>query len=67
MVGVELQFRVPQTAGLSLIKVDSGAGGGGDMTQLSLGASCFLQLSVLAETSEKETLHSPSKYSFHTT
>lgn len=55
MVGVELQFRVPHTAGLSLVKVDdSGAGGGGDMTQLSLGTSCFLQISVFAATLKKK-------------
>jgi hypothetical protein len=50
MVGVDVQFRVPPTAGLSLKEVDSGAGGGGDITQLSLGISCFLQLPVFVAT-----------------
>jgi len=45
-----VQFRVPPTAGLSLKEVDSGAGGGGDITQLSLGISCFLQLPVFVAT-----------------
>jgi hypothetical protein len=50
-MGVEVQFGIPPAAGLSLVKFnDTGAGGGGDMTELSLGISCFLQLLASAGT-----------------
>lgn len=56
MLGVEVLFRVPPAAGLSLVKVKgSGAGGGGDMTQLSLVISCFFQFSVFAATEKNNT------------
>jgi hypothetical protein len=48
-MGVEVQFKIPPAAGLSL-ENDIGAGGGGDMTEVSLGISCFLQLFVSAVT-----------------
>jgi hypothetical protein len=54
-MGVGVQFRIPPAAGPSLIYVnDTGAGGGGDMTELSLGISCFLQLFVSALNKKKK-------------
>jgi hypothetical protein len=53
MLGVEVLFRVPPAAGLSL--KGSGAGGGGDMTQLSLVISCFFQFSGFAATEKNNT------------
>jgi len=56
MLGVELLFRVPPAAGLSLVRIKgSRAGGGGDMTQLSLVISCFFQFSVFAATEKYNT------------
>jgi hypothetical protein len=53
-MGVEVQLETPPTAGLSLERVnDIGAGGGGDMTEVSLGISLFLQLLISAETEQK--------------
>lgn len=54
-MGVGVLFRIPPAAGLTLIKVnDMGAGGGGDMTELSLGISCFLQLLASAVTERRK-------------
>jgi hypothetical protein len=54
-MGVEGLFEIPPAAGLSLESVnDTGAGGGGDITEVSLGISLFLQLLVSAETRKKK-------------
>jgi hypothetical protein len=66
-MGVEGLFEIPPAAGLSLESVnDTGAGGGGDMTEESLGISLFLQLLVSAETDEKSKNKNNGIIYFHT-
>ena len=50
-MGAEVELGVTIPAGLSLVREDiRGPQGGGDMTALSLNASCFLQLSAFIHT-----------------